>query len=350
MSELKSIQCLRGFAAILVVYTHLTGIQDNYPNRPFVLPYGSVGAIGVDIFFVISGFIIAFILARGAMAPADFAARRFFRIVPIYWLFTLLALAAVLVNPAWTQGGAVPTPADTMKSLFMLPQERLPVLFVGWSIEHEMLFYVVMGLLLAFGKVRFAPQILIGLGLAGLFPGLIQNAWSAHLFSKYNFLFAAGILIFQERDRLRVLGTGGAVAISVLIVVALVASGLPLGGPRDPSLVRIVALGAASTFLFAGLLNLERKGAFATRRIAGVIALAALIGDASYILYLSHPFTLSLVGDKLGVRLGVSGMLVPFWLTLSFAATVAVAIVIHRMFEAPFLKYTHRMVARLKTA
>ena len=91
--EVKSIHYLRGLAALLVVFHHsiiqLAPVRDHYAHVEF-------GQAGVDIFFVISGFVIYLSNGKGRLGSGEFLKRRIIRIVPLYWLATLAVVAVRL--------------------------------------------------------------------------------------------------------------------------------------------------------------------------------------------------------------------------------------------------------------
>ncbi len=133
-SKINNIQALRAFAAVLVVTFH-TG---------YIWPTGfGVGSFGVDVFFVISGYIMARICDTN---PSYFLRRRLIRIVPPYWVLTLLIFALAWKLPRLT-GATRTTPKELLDSLFFIPFIKetgifRPVLFVGWSLNYEMFFYL----------------------------------------------------------------------------------------------------------------------------------------------------------------------------------------------------------------
>src|SRR5262249_27989563 len=138
--------------ALGVVYFHTTS------DAGLDLPV-NVGGHGVDVFFAISGFIIAYI---GARAPDRFLLRRLIRIVPFYWAATLVVFGAAALSPQILRS----TRADVVQllcSLFFIPRETsyagmFPTLVLGWSLNYEMYFYVVFALALAVAPRR-APLV-----------------------------------------------------------------------------------------------------------------------------------------------------------------------------------------------
>src|SRR3954468_12024457 len=150
---LVHIQILRFAAALAVVVFHVLGaapegfkVSENAVSHAL-----SYGGRGVDLFFVISGFIIFYATRRGDQTPAEFLRRRVERIVPLYFfvIFAVTALAATL--PAIFGAPDWYTPRHILKSLAFIAftDGEMPVVYVGWSLEYEMYFYLVAALLMA---------------------------------------------------------------------------------------------------------------------------------------------------------------------------------------------------------
>lgn len=144
MNRLSGIQLLRGLAAFVVVLFHIGVLSNDYAGGVLYAPFMLVGSAGVDLFFVISGFVMAATTAdvfdtRGA--AARFAVHRFARVYPSYWLLLVPLLAFYLLNPAGVnskQGGV-----DLWASFLLTPSPYLPLLPVAWTLVHEVAFYAV---------------------------------------------------------------------------------------------------------------------------------------------------------------------------------------------------------------
>lgn len=175
--KLQSIQLLRGIAALLVVFYHAWGLQlltIGPQNSASGLLGGifSSGYAGVDLFFVISGFIMVWVTRKaepGLAGVGEFLFSRVTRIYPIWWVAAALAAAYYIFlnvpdanDPAWRaaiqQGEGH---LFLLKSFFLVPQPDLPVLSLGWTLIHEMYFYAVFALLLLLPRTLLPAALLV---------------------------------------------------------------------------------------------------------------------------------------------------------------------------------------------
>ena len=166
--EVKSIHYLRGLAALLVVFHHsiiqLAPVRDHYAHVEF-------GQAGVDIFFVISGFVIYLSNAKGRLGSGEFLKRRIIRIVPLYWLATLAVVAVAVVAPRFFATTTL-TAQDVAQSLLFVPAysaafpgQIWPVLVPGWSLNYEMFFYLVFAVGLLVARERLLLFLVATLGI-----------------------------------------------------------------------------------------------------------------------------------------------------------------------------------------
>ncbi|HEY6430479.1 MAG TPA: acyltransferase, partial [Acetobacteraceae bacterium] len=150
-SRLDGVEAARGIAAVLVAMVHATGLS--YSSRPDAgLPFGGLflfAHAGVDFFFVLSGFIIYRVHRGDIGSPhrlSRYAWRRFVRIYPTYWIilagFGLLLLYSPEKDPSVTSLG------NTIASTFLLPRFQRPIIPNAWTLRHELIFYVLFGLLI----------------------------------------------------------------------------------------------------------------------------------------------------------------------------------------------------------
>lgn len=145
--QIYNLQLLRAFAALNVVYFHIIGTSEAYGFKvQWSYFLNGWGANGVDIFFVISGFIMVYVQNLKSRSGVEFIVDRVVRIAPIYWLLTIAIVIGSFIIPG-AFNDAPTDPGWIFSSLFFVSQplmEVLPVLYVGWTLEYEMLFYAVL--------------------------------------------------------------------------------------------------------------------------------------------------------------------------------------------------------------
>jgi len=309
--RLLGLQYLRAIAAIGVVVFHATGVV-GAPWR--------FGAHGVDLFFVLSGFLMI-VITDGGARPWAFFRDRFLRVAPLYWIATA---SLILVGLAGLSPGMPLDPVRIATSFAFIPYGEvnarhivLPVLPVGWTLNMEMLFYTVFALVLFLPRYRMSALtcVLGGLVLAGLLvrPTGLAAVWVNTLMLE---LLAGGWLAIawlRPDQRWRIM------AFMLLAIVVW-----PGGA--------VEWIGTPVTLIVAAVLFLEARGWVPTWRPL------LLLGDASYSIYLWQVFPL-LLTSRLGARFPVPpGILV--------AATVLVAlgggVMAYFLIERPLLRFFHR--------
>lgn len=283
MKRLASIQILRAAAALGVVLFHAC----QWSHVDF-----AVGAAGVDLFFVISGFVLwtatgeprsnSEALAQRKATPGGFLLARAARVAPLYWIATLAVFA---VARAWPQALPIVHPdlRHLVLSLLFLPHvgpgdDPFPLLPTGWTLTYEAFFYLAFALALACPRDR-RLQVLSCVLLAASILGFGYHGWYTLLCNPLLLEFLAGVWLARlwARGRLQALGAPGGLGLIGLGVLALGAC--QVGGLRDDFL-RPFVWGPPATAIVAGGLALEVW-------IGGRIARAgAMLGDASYSLYL----------------------------------------------------------------
>jgi exopolysaccharide production protein ExoZ len=311
--RLESLQVVRFVAASLVIVHH--GWQALISD-PDPAPLATIGPMGVDIFFVLSGYIMA-VSAHDAR-PAEFLYRRVTRIVPLYYLLTL-AFMGVLAFA----GTLTAAPLATSFLFVPLPGVR-PYLNVAWTLDFEMLFYAGFALVLwlrrpglvavlaAFCACLLARQVVGGAALSFVGNPLILE-------------FLAGVLVAQiPFGPRRAFGA----LIAALVLFALLSGLSPIeDGWRRPLLMTLPA-----ALLIYGAANMTGGG----RLWRGLVYL----GDASYAAYLVHQFPLSILAPLRGLIPEPLGLLVAVSLCWALAALVREAV------ERPLLRFLRTPPAR----
>lgn len=344
MKKILNIQALRGVAVISVVLFHLAVIEKKYGGTKTFLPdFFNFGMFGVDLFFVISGFVMIAI-TRGRYQNTKQAIRflyhRVSRIYPTYWVYSLLVLVIFLLRPSLvnsSQGNQV----DILASFLLLPSETLPLVMVGWTLIHEMYFYLVFFLiLLTFAEKHVIKALLMWAAIVVLFNASLEsgNPYTQLIFHPLTIEFISGCfiaIVFYSAKRL-FLKNSFLLTVALISVVAAIYGHIlyqQYYGYTDPQgWWRILIFGVPAMLLVFCFVHAE---------VNGFIIHASLIkiGDASYSIYLSHILTLSAVGRVWSVfssdSLYDNYLIVP----VLFILAIIVGMFSYRYVEKPLLSY-----------
>jgi peptidoglycan/LPS O-acetylase OafA/YrhL len=303
-ADIRMIQALRAVACLVVIIFH-TGLIHDWPN----------GAAGVDLFFVVSGFVMLH-TSGGLIGQPDgwhrFLARRARRIVPLYWVLTGGKLMVFLLAP-WATPHTYPTAANALASFLFIPAydsqgSIKPVLSVGWTLNFEVFFYLLFAAAL---KFRIHPlwlsPLLLGVAIAGFWRGA---NWPAPLFLANGMVmeFAAGMFLAALTNCVSIRAAPVLFCVSVLLTQAVPSAGA----------WRFLTWGVPITLMLASALALEPV--VGSRVPAWFLA----IGDASYAIYLVHPFVVPAM-----VRHG------SFAAAACVPASIAAGVLVHRFIDAP---------------
>lgn len=334
---LNNVQVLRAIAACFVLAAHtFQGL-----NEPHVDGAWGFGVYGVDLFFVISGFVMVYTTARKPVTPAAFFSNRVIRIVPLYWALTFLVYALVIVAPSLFKATSS-DPVELLKSLFFVAFEKSngqvqPTLFLGWTLNYEMFFYALFaaGLTIRSVKTRVLTICAV-LALLALIGGTVPaDAPVAHFYTSSLMLeFGYGMLIGLVYERI------GSRPSSLATGAVLIAIGLAflVLGPRDFGDLRFLTAGLPAAAVVWGAISLEVRG----WRITSPALL--LLGAASYSLYLTHMFPVGAIEHVAGRMALDHGWLVPAIAVLSFAAAIATGVAVHLVLERPVDRALRRYV------
>ena len=294
------------------------------------------GAAGVDMFFVISGFIMVLVCQREPDA-LTFLRHRLIRIAPLYWLCTLLRIGGRLTLSGLDAGPPL-TIGQVATSVAFLPYwdgsgSIAPLLRQGWSLQFEMFFYLVVAAALRCAPRRVlicASAALLGLVGVGALAGIPQDG-PASVLSVYVhpmlLEFIAGLAIGRLWLAKRLPGPRQAILLAALGFAGLAAAAA--AGPQWEPL-RVWVWGAPCALIVLGCVALEAAG-----RIPNLPRLTA-IGDASYSLYLTHSTVIfALASLKPALPAGSPGSLLLGGTLMG--ACVVVAQLVYRRVEAPLL-------------
>lgn len=351
--KLESLQALRALAALLVVLSHALHEASGFLAAQGIAFKDKIipGDAGVDIFFVLSGFIMVYVSAGQWGQPG--AAQRFFlrrltRVVPLYWFFTTLMLIIVIAAPSLSDSSTASL-REIFGSYAFLPFAResdglvRPILALGWTLDFEIAFYTLFALCLflpgrmAVWATGFTLIVAATTGLvwAPSYPAF--SFWTNPIILEFGLGMAIGWAYTQG---LRL--PASALLPGVVMAMMVLAIAPPLAHDMDP--MRVIHYGLPAMILVS-VCSL----ASSAKDHARLPAWITLHGDSSYSLYLSHPFTLGIVTvvwvrlDLHTLSLSLFGTGVSAWLYV-VAAALACAVVgrlVYRYVEQPMLRVTN---------
>lgn len=303
--KLHSIQALRGVAVLLVFLYHVSSMESaalaasGSAESALVAGIWTNGYAGVDLFFVISGFIMVFVtglVSPSAKTSGAFLFARVARIYPLWWVFAALSAVGFMLttgtptNAERLAASGVSEGQHIVSSFLLLPHPVYPILSVGWTLIHEIYFYVVFAALLMMPQ-RYLPGLLAVWAVivaAGAYAGLagpVATNLLTLIFHPMTLEFIlgafAGLLIVNGR-RWR----PGLIA---LVGTVWMIAALTFQGDNDAVMLewgRVVWFAMPCALLVYGFASLDIAG-----RIKLPSALVDL-GDWSYAFYLSHMLTL----------------------------------------------------------
>ncbi|HUO44843.1 MAG TPA: acyltransferase [Burkholderiales bacterium] len=345
--SLASIQMLRAVAATGVVVYHAQVMLHH--TAGYIYSEHNTGAAGVDIFFIISGFVMYFTNRDQFQRPGAsgrFLLRRIIRIVPTYWVYTTLMTALLLFLPGMFQEmkfGVSEAIGSYLFLLFVNTNGQIgPNIGVGWTLSFEMYFYLLFAIFLHLSR-RF---LLVGLGTIFVCGMLIRQFMAeispqAQLFTNpllLEFLLGCclGALVCRNRYPTvllaMVLCVFGALAIFIAGQMNL------LGDRFEPQ--RVIIFGIPAACIVYGALTLE------VNQCLKVPPFLVALGDSSYSIYLVQVFTIPVVG-KTWKALGLANHVGP-WAALAAGVGISImaAHILYLCFERPLIQYLRRQAAQ----
>jgi exopolysaccharide production protein ExoZ len=329
--EIRSIQYLRAVAAVAVVGFHI--LQD----RSWIF---GLGLYGVDIFFVISGFIMIVLTDNSQITPGIFVLDRVSRIAPPYWLATILAYVMVRIGiPVYH---AKIDTAYLIRSLLFIPGfndfgKIMPTLHLGWTLNYEMFFYGI------FAVVLFAPRyrvtmlsitfvILVGSGTVFKPQSAAGIVYTNPMLLEFLAGALLGKLFGRNLDHLSIVWQiTGAMAISIALIAL---------GENAPRLL----IGGFAAFVVAAGLLLERHGLMPN------IPWLRLLGNASFAIYMFQQCVFDIVGPAFDTAFtAVLHHRPPHLLTsgTNIVAAISFGIVMYRFGERPLTRGVRAVLGRM---
>ncbi|AUH64711.1 acyltransferase family protein [Paracoccus zhejiangensis] len=313
-AKLDIIEALRFFAAMSVVFVHIPTVR--------------AGHFGVDAFFIISGFVM---MLSTRVSGEQFFLKRLIRIVPTYWLFTLGVFAIALVLPGLLNNTTANV-EHLLKSLAFIPFDKngaghLPVLFLGWTLNYEMYFYLVFAIALTISHRYRAPLAALGIFAVWLI-GAGSDSFPLQVY--HNFIvyeFVLGMLVYL------LLAERSLDQAAMLVAILLLAAALS----DDSFAHRFYIFGLPAAVLIALALIM-----FADKTLPPLLL---TLGGASYALYLTHPYVIQ-VFDKVTHWFSGTPTQQMLALVLSLVLVNLLAVAVYLLLERPLRDHLRRKLLR----
>ncbi|WP_368186653.1 acyltransferase family protein [Aestuariibius sp. HNIBRBA575] len=333
---MASLQVLRAIAALLVVGFHLQAamVSEGHPNS--IWRVFQFGEAGVDLFFVLSGFIIYFASQRQAGGDAwTFIKGRFLRVYPVFWA-VLFAYVIVYFVGAKVLGDVSLSPdwMSVLRSALLIPYPgHVPI--VAWTLSLEILFYGIFALTFFRGgtKMLLAGMSIWSICALSYTYGLsFRTPWLAFVLNSVVLEFFYGVILgvvfvhFGTRFWRIALGVG-------LFLLTLNMTGIGHNWPVG----REVTTGLPAMLIVYGLLGVKRR----------FPQWVLLLGDGSYVLYLVHLLVFLVVGKTYEIVTGTSPYLNIWSVALLAVAAIVLSCAAHVLGERPYQKwYKSRLIRR----
>lgn len=280
-----SIQFLRGIAALMVVIAHTGHKGNQYNIKSF--EWFHIGGSGVDLFFIISGFIMCYTTHNKDVLASKFIQNRIQRILPLYWVLSFFALIGFLVFPNMINSSGGTT--DVIASFFLIPNGSKFLINNGWTLSYEFYYYFIFAIFILITSIKLFRYIgvsfvLLVLVLIGLIYRPIMPFFD-FLTNGLLFEFFLGILafLFLKNNNLNY-------KIGVFILMVGVCMLIYINFIGNLNLNRSIVYGIPMFLVFIGFVSLE---SFFSQADNVAVSLFEHLGNSSYSLYLVHPFVLA---------------------------------------------------------
>lgn len=333
-SQIQSLQILRAVAAASVVYLHI-GCEPWF------------GGFGVDIFFVLSGFVMCYIIDSGESGK-EFFLRRIARVVPLYWALTVTAFVLVCFKPVLFNS----TTADfgnLLKSLLFIPYTKengtiSPIIPVGWTLNYEMYFYVLITMATIWFRTYWRQMVVAAIVGCFLVANLSKGTgdFVRFLSDQIALEFVLGILAYDlYKKRYQAILSFGwkrnfGIAVACYSFMALM-DALRVEG------MRAILLGIPSSIMLLCVLGLEPM----VRELSGsVTKILVAMGDASYATYLSHLYVVEGLRKLVFVRLNPEWMYTPIGVAVSLGLAFLVGQYLYMWLDRPLSRALRHQLIR----
>lgn len=339
-SSIRSMEGMRGFAVFLVFLAHYVSLMSPWLSKDsaiaeFAEAIHAVGNVGVDLFFVLSGYLIYRSMLGRDQSILRFFRRRVERIYPCFLVVLLLYLVISVARPADSKiaGSGIDACVYILQNLLLLPGifPIVPIITVAWSLSYEMMFYVAIPLLIITLKLRergtrwrVAFFLIVAAGIAAysaLFAGHVRLI-----------MFVSGILL-NEAMREPSLKAPGNTAAVIALVCAMAAASVPTYGSLAYTVKVIVLFGAFFVMCYSCF---SRPAEWLAQQFSHKHI--RWLGNMSYSYYLLHGLTLKIAFAALASKVQVVADETAFFfllLPVMFAITLVPAALLFLLIERP---------------
>ncbi len=277
MNRFAGIEAGRGIAAVGVVLCHVALIlTKTYDAHSFVGVF-QFGRVGVDFFFVLSGFIIAYAHYKDIGCPArlrHYLMRRFSRVMPTYWI--ALALTLML-------GGCAVSAFDITSAALLLPSSQGSPVIVAWTLQYEWVFYAAFAFLIVCKKVGVSVLVLWLVWIAVSLRGQNSPWVPQFLYGPLNIEFFLGMGAAYWLRNCTVTAPRAVLVLGFGLLCAVAIA--DRSGNLDSVDLCQIPYGIAAAVIVVGMVGSEQRG------LISVPTILRSLGAASYSIYLFHlPF------------------------------------------------------------
>ena len=277
-----SVQYMRAIAALLVVIHHAASKGSQYSSAAF--EWFTIGEAGVDLFFIISGYIMCHTVDSKNINFISFLTARVKRIIPLYWVLTTMALLIYILFPDKINSGGGGT--NIIHSYTLFPVKENYLINNGWTLSYEFFFYLLFAFALSLtSKFKFFLPVILIITLVSIGNFNLSNTTIFSFITNPLLLeFSFGILIYYlfKNYHLNTIIGLGLTTISIILFL--------LVNIFTPDYSRVIIYGIPAMLFFTGMVALEPLFKKASEN--KIALLFEMIGNSSYSLYLSHPFAL----------------------------------------------------------
>ncbi len=335
MTQLKSLQITRFIAATSVAYLHIK-------CNPFF------GGFGVDIFFVLSGFVMCLVVNNGETSK-QFFINRVSRIAPLYWLLTVGAFILAAIAPALFNS----TTANLtflIKSLFFIPYIKengtvSPMIPVGWTLNYEIFFYALIFIVLMVWRRSWELVVSASLIFIYLIASYKKSESAYGIFFSYPIYleFILGIILFNFYARkYEIFMKMSPYTATLLMCISYLA--MVMVDLLEIESYRYLFLGIPASIFVFGALGLEKAIPKINPRL---IAILVAMGNASYATYLSHLYVVEGIRKVIAPRLPWFDIYTPFGVCITLIAVLIVGQIIYVLIDKAISIYFRNKLSHI---